>query len=67
MCRDRAGGEDNTVESYPAGAVDNSTRSTACMLVYIRVSDWDWVMCETGKEDISEPVRRMFEVRDCSW
>ena len=40
--------------------------SSAFMLVYIRTSDWDWVMCETDKEDISEPVRRVLEVRDCS-
>ena len=69
MCCDRAGGEDNTVASNLAieEGLENSTQSTACMLVYIRTSDLDWVMCETGKDDISEPIRSMLEVRDCSW
>ena len=43
-------------------AGENAKQSTAYVLVYIRVSDWDRIICECGKEDISEPIRRRFEV-----
>lgn len=32
------------------------------MLVYIRESDWDRIMCNVGKDDISEPIRKRLEV-----
>lgn len=35
--------------------------SNAYMLVYVRISDWDNIMCPAGKEHLQDPVRARFE------
>ena len=57
------GDEDKPITTNFAGGVKYPKQSTAYMLVYIRVSDWDRFMCDAGKEDISEPIRKRLEVR----
>eukprot|EP00210_Caulerpa_lentillifera_P006758 g6458.t1 len=37
-------------------------QSNVVMLVYIRISDWDRIMCDAGKEGISKPIRKHLEV-----
>ena len=59
-----AGDEDKPITTNFAGGVKYPKQSTAYMLVYIRMSDWDRFMCEAGKEDISEPIRKRLEVRE---
>eukprot|EP00210_Caulerpa_lentillifera_P006772 g6471.t1 len=55
------GDEDGTTSANFAHGLKYAKQSTAYMLVYIRISDWDRIMCDAGKEDISEPIRKRLE------
>ena len=61
------GDEDKAITSNFAGGVKYTKQSTAYMLVYIRVSDWDRIMCPADKDDISEPIRKRLEVCIIAW
>ncbi|CAL8466972.1 g6508 [Coccomyxa elongata] len=56
------GGED---ENSPPGTGFNTFKftkySNAYMLVYVRTSHWDKIMCDVGKNDIQEHVRLRLE------
>ncbi|EIE26652.1 cysteine proteinase [Coccomyxa subellipsoidea C-169] len=56
------GGED---ENPPPGTGFNTFKftkySNAYMLVYVRTSHWDKIMCEVGKSDIQDHVRMRLE------
>eukprot|EP00210_Caulerpa_lentillifera_P006759 g6459.t1 len=44
-----------------AHGLEYVNQSNAVMLVYIRISDWNRIMCDASKEDISEPIRKDLE------
>jgi ubiquitin carboxyl-terminal hydrolase 7 len=47
----------------PGGGFRVSKLSNAYMLVYVRVSQWDDVMCRVTKDDIPTYLRERLEVR----
>lgn len=51
-----------TMSSFGGGGIKYAKQSTAYMLVYIRDSDWDRILCHSDKEDLVEHIRRRLEV-----
>lgn len=43
------------------------SRLIARLQVYVRMSDWDKIMCEVTKDDIAERLRNRLEVRGEEW
>lgn len=57
-------GEDDSgaISNFGGSGLKYAKQSTAYMLVYIRESDWDRILCDSGKDDLVEHVRRRLEV-----